>query len=539
MSRLTWFRACLLIALLATLVVGCASDDGDNNQTGEQPDDNNNDPVQAVFEYIILDAAPAPPNPVSGLGTPDQYNKIGFTRVRADTGLLEPREVSAILVLLSGHSLGGNEFFHLARELVEMTEGDVEVWLQERRSHFMEDNHGLQVAEQMHDPNYAHDYYLGGYEVAGKTFGGFKKALGDQTDHMSEWGLKLELADIRQILALVPQQQRSGTVYLGGHSRGVAFAQCYAAHRFDDGHLGNSDLAGLVLIDGGSREDSPPDAETYLEDIDKLRRSKLPRYITFPPVGPPIYIYIEMLAMAAAEGFGDPDDPEMGPDGVWSRRGIISTLFKVLFRGKDIRMTNEALIGMFIDDDFSIVKLLTGHFGSLTGGPMEQDGKRMRPIDEEALYSWVSSEQSDPVEPSDLQFFIQDIFEGPSNGLDRYYPKRLDMDLEVAWYDNYRTIGTWRTEFFDQRNWEVDAPVYALATGLMDEQNLFIGYRDALGPVRGDTRPRTEAGFHMMFQTEWGHMDPVSARREANPFYPDLIWWMQENSTARVSVPEL
>jgi hypothetical protein len=545
----TILRAATLLAALAFLLfLGACGDDGgsdddagdDRPPVGDDGDDDDGEPTP-VMDYVTIEGAPAPANPVTGAQTPPALNRVGFQRFRADTGDAPPQPVSAVLVLIGGHTIGGNEFHALARELVRLSRGEVEVWLLERRCHFLEDTWGMQRAEALRDPRIAHGYYFSGLAVDGRTFGGNPDGKGPVTEMMSEWGLDLEFADIRRVLSLVPDGLRQRTVFLGGHSRGVAFAEAFAAYRFPDGRRGTDDLAGLVLIDGGAKGGMPETEAEYLAWLDGLRRGARSRIYTIPfyPLGAGLYQMLEISAMAAAEGFTDPSDLEMGPDAIWPEGGRVLHGLLNFNSGRRVTVTNEALFGVLMDNQFGTIPLLLGQVGYPTGGAVEHGEKRDRLAEPGVLYSWLRGNEVNPPESGDIQLLMWGLFEGPSNVFDWYYSARWDIEIAVAGHDRFETEGTWRDAYFNLRTSEVDVPVYALETGLLAGTDEYETYRDLLAPVRGQNRPRSEVGFHRLQVPQWLHLDPVMARRDMNPFASDLATWLLDTTDGPVQVPPM
>ena len=96
------------------------------------------------------------------------------------------------------------------------------------------------------DPDQAYSYYLNGGTVDGKTF---KPVAGASVPFVRDWGLKLELDDLRNVVLKARDGGRR-QVILGGHSLGGSTTVAYAAWDFN-GHPGYKDLSGMVLIDGG------------------------------------------------------------------------------------------------------------------------------------------------------------------------------------------------------------------------------------------------------------------------------------------------
>ena len=96
------------------------------------------------------------------------------------------------------------------------------------------------------DPQRAQDYYLGFR---------YGRVAGEDAKFVADWGLKLQLADLRSVIRLARAGGRR--VILGGHSAGASTAVAYAAWDFR-GRPGYRDLDGLVLIDGGLSGASTP-----------------------------------------------------------------------------------------------------------------------------------------------------------------------------------------------------------------------------------------------------------------------------------------
>jgi len=140
----------VLIVVLLCLTVSCAwiddsedssnaADDDDSAQEDDDDDivsdDDDNLPEcpQAMWEYLTIDSYQAPANPITGDLTPAKYNKAKYFRFRGDTGDQPPSEVGAILIILPGFTVGASYLSYAAKSLVELSCGQVEVWLPERR----------------------------------------------------------------------------------------------------------------------------------------------------------------------------------------------------------------------------------------------------------------------------------------------------------------------------------------------------------------------------------------------------------------------
>jgi hypothetical protein len=541
-----------LVVLVMFVAISCASEGADivedvddavlggvYSDTGD--DDTDDDDTTAggdcsavKWDYITVDAMPAPPNPLTGELPPPHTNKVSYYRYRADTGDAPPRVVDAVLILLPGYTVGANYLTYMARKMVEMSCGTMEAWIAERRPHQLEDTFGMQVAERENDPQIAVDYYFKKKAVEGRKFAGFRDPHNEETGFLSEWGLDIAMHDIRTVVHQVPPAKREATVFLAGHSRGAAYVKAFAAYEFHDGTIGGDELAGVVLIDGETRYNPLITENVYKAAIQGIRAGVLPRYMTLPPLGPPVYQMVEILAMTATEGVGEPGDPRLGPDGQFGYLGPM-TLFKPLFfRFRDIKITNEALMAYATDKESGLVNLLLAGVGKLNG-PTKKDFLGVYPSDETVLYTWKKFDEVQPPEYSDIQDMARAFWEGPSNSTDPYYATRFDFDFWAA--NDLENAGTWREKYFTFRISDMDAPVYVLGSRLLSTKKKRVEYyRSQLPPVRGQSRPRSEYGFDTLWIPEWEHIDTVFAIAETNEFFIDLIQWIDEFSQGEVMV---
>ena len=551
-GKAQWIVFLILLCLFALISISCGDDDeeteNDDNDAGPVDDDDSTDdddtddgiysdlPMNIVCEYLEIDGTVAPPNPMGNAATPAEYNKIPMFRCRQDTGNLPPRPVKNVLILLAGESAGMNDFVYLAEDMITLMDGKLEVWPVDRRTNLLEDQHGFDVAERERDPNIAWDYYFEGAEVEGKTFAGYLNPYNSETAFLSEWGLDQLMDDLNIVVNKAQGDSDDRLVVIGGHSRGAGVAQMYAAHEFPDGHLGSDDLAGILLIDGGRYsyfEDVPE--ESYDSIINAIRVGLLPRYEN--TWGPPEFFNImAYYAMCATADYTDPNDPEMGPDGHLSDWGLFGEPWDFIMRGRDVEMTNEAYLGLLLDNDTKYIPFFFGHLGTLGGGEVGRDILGIYPSQNNASYHWVRYDESKPEELADLQRILHLTFEGPGDFGDPYYSNRYQMDDWFAGALNAE--GTWledRLPYFSNR---VDCPVYALAGELTFESGFYERYRSELGPVRGSNgASRIESGFHIFAVPEWGHIDVILVAGDRNPFYADFIEWMDKWSDGEVQIP--
>ena len=540
----------LLGIILVVMQAGCAQDDcdscsqSDDDDTADD-DDNDNDtgdddddtapPVDVIVEYLMLDGVPAPPNPATGAQTPPELDKIPLFRYRQDTGDDPSRPVRAVLILLPGFLAGASDFTFLAPDMVRLFEGAMEVWVPDRRSHLLEDQTGSLAAEAEKDPWIFYDYYFEGGQIDGKVFEGPIPAQSAETDMMSEWGLDLYLNDIRRIIHHVPEAHRATNVLIGGHSRGVGYAQLYAAYEFEDGTLGSDELAGLMMLDGGREWDRHLTDNLYRTRVQLIRSGLADRHHYNPFPGKDLPSLLQFLGMASTEGFGDPEDPETGPDGVLHDRGVIGLLMPFLTRFHQVTLTNEALVGLIFDNDSSLLGTYMGHLGQLTGGEVAFDLWGAYPAEHGILYSWLNFDESEPQELADIQKLMQIIYAGPLDGLNLYTTTRFDLDDQAA--GPMETEGTWRHDHFHFYTSRVDIPVFAVKGALMYENKYFEAYRSQLAPVRGHEAPRTQVGFDIIPVPTWGHVETLLVEADRNIYYPLFVDWVDLWTGDEVQIP--
>ena len=176
-------------------------------------------PPVAVDRYVPMKVPPGP--------GPAKYDRVFVKQI----GPLAARNV---LVLVPGTNGGAGGIVPVARDIVRRVP-KTQVWIVDRREQAFEDTSVFASA----NPQRAQDYYLGFQ---------YRRVAGEDAKFAADWGLKLQLADLRSVI----RRARAGgrRVFLGGHSAGASTAVAYAAWDFG-GRPGYRDLDGLVLIDGG------------------------------------------------------------------------------------------------------------------------------------------------------------------------------------------------------------------------------------------------------------------------------------------------
>lgn len=479
-------------------------------------------PLTGVRRDVFTVAAPTPAaNPTTMESTPSELDFTQVLRYRQDAET--PVPARAIVVAMPGFLAGGAAFEGLARALVKRgaaSDFAIEVWAIDRRSNLLEDLRGMDTAEAASDPEIAQGYYFGRETIDGEAFAGYHGQ--DDVSYMSEWGLETHVNDLRNVLALVPEAQRQGHVFLMGHSLGAFFTEVYAAWRFEDGTRGVEELAGLILVDGILG--AAPSTETeYLEGttggfatpgLTTIRERT--RYTELPFLGIDVYSRAEVLSMRALEA---PEEVVVD-----TGRDRTAGLLLDLSLAEIPAMTNRAAIAVAFDDQFAPLLFIRAKLGNLTGGPVEEylnalSGEMLlHPTDPDAIYDWMGHLDTDPMEFTSVQILAESFTHGRSNFAEWYFPSRLSLDIAAVGgaavaEDGYQAAAGLRA--FDGAL--DDAPILCIAAGLVEDAANCEDVRGRVADTIGDGRPlagtaRSEASaFEIVDATDMAHLDPVFA----------------------------
>lgn len=499
-------------------------------------------------EVLRVPAPAPPPNPDAAQGgeTPAEYNALRVVRYRVDTGSAAPRPARAILVLMPGFLGGAGSYDPLARALVRRSTASepIEAWAIDRRSNFLEDHHGLEVAQVRSDPELARRYYFGGEAIEGRTYAGVRPPEG--LAYMSEWGLASTIADLRAAIALVPAAERKGRVVLVGHSLGASIVEEYAAWDFA-GQPGFAELAGLVLIDGTSASEGGAAPAVTRQQYEQgsmlggfpapglLQIRKAAPYFVLPLLGSEVYTVAGVSGLRAA----------LRPTEVTTDSDRDATLRILLGLRQLPSMTNRAALGFSFDRAYNSLSFASVACGAATGGPVTEytgvlGDQLLHPSDPGATYDWVDYAQASPTGNTSLDELARAWFEGP--GLDFgewYFPARLSLDAPAA--------GTlvlaptdWPLADFGLRaihGQKMDLPILAAAASLVGKGHGDASAYDRLralvatvpvGPQRpaaGTPRTQPEA-FEAIGYPDLTHIDPLmgadTAISKTRPFYDAL-----------------
>jgi pimeloyl-ACP methyl ester carboxylesterase len=403
---------------------------------------------------------------------PKQYDRVFVTK-------FGPPGADRVLVLVPGTIAGAGNFTLVARELVQRVP-NLQVWALDRRSQALEDTSMFADALAGRiSADEAFDYYLGWlldpsiqphYEPLDEEAFGFVR----------DWGLKVAIDDLRNVVGKANNRGRE--VVLGGHSLGASTAVAYAAWDFKR-RPGYRQVDGLVLIDGGLlgtfNGSNRAEAE---QDLAELERGS--PFTDLLGIGLPwtAGVFVE------AGGVYAKLDPT-GPSAV-QQFPLLPPQFNP---GFDV--TNRALLGYALDSETSPAELSLIH--ARAGGLAAAGDPR----------DW-----EDGAEVSSVANLADTFGQEPVNGVEWYYPARLNIDVDGA--DKLKRNRA--TNFLGLKTWhsrEIDVPLYAIETSLAGA--------DVLGGARRLVeRSRVRAGEATLVDASatHSHLDPLTARPEASDF---------------------
>ena len=584
----------LILGCLILLLSGCYNPGGSLPENPLPPATREPIPQKVIVEEEQIYS----PAPRDNSVPPEVCDFIHFVRYRPATPDPKPKPANAVLVLMPGYMGGANEFEYMGRQLVSMAEaegrGSLEVWAIDRRPNCLEDLTGMNAAEEageLPDPQIAVDYYYSGTTIQGNKFKGFLKE--EDVPFLSGFGLKLAMEDVYKIITTkIPNpEDRMKTVFIGGHSLGTPLTALFAGWDFDGNpntleDAGYRNCAGLILLDGPVFYDDLKkfnniSEEDYLKRLADIRTGLAPRFDFFQGVTPEAMALLEIMGMYAA---ALPDEEStLFRETPYSKD--VATLTQLL-HSKDIahfasgtpavsdfRYTNEALLGVFMDDNFQPVKMLQASLGFLHGGSVVEkkfpgplskllgikgidldglfipwDAGPPDRLGTGPLYSWINFDEvgnaKDPdyrsqdgkftyttmqEETTDIQDFARLLYRGPSNFTEWYFASRLRLDMGAAAAPFNTDVGL---TFF--HNAKVDVPVIAFGAphGDVPELSGWNEYRDSIASTECVTI--VAPGYNHL-DINCAAVDRPSHRK--NVVFKPLMDFVFQHSGGKVFVP--
>jgi hypothetical protein len=409
-------------------------------------------PAAAVDRYVPVKVGSAP--------GPAKYDRVWVQQ-------LGPAGGTRVLVLVPGTLGGAGSITPVAHDIVRRVPR-TQVWIVDRRQQAFEDTSVFEGR----DPDAALDYYLGLK---------YRRVLGEDARFVAEWGLKVQLADLRRVVRRAARGGRQ--VVLGGHSAGASTAVAYAAWDFG-GRPGWRDLDGLVLIDGGLLGSfAEAGARRARRELAGIREGD---------------VFLDLL------GFGIPEIAgifaQVGALFAWERPEATSTLqsFPLLpdvFK-PPFPVTNEAQLGYAFDASTSPRNLALIH---IRAGGLAQSGDP-RP--------WADGE----VTP--IRRFARAFAATRPNATEWYYPRRLRLDIDAA--NDLRMTPAARLLGLRLRHGRsIDVPLYAYGTALTRG-------RVAAGAQRLERLSRIEE-VSITDDRGTSHLDPLAASPRRNDFLKSVV----------------
>jgi pimeloyl-ACP methyl ester carboxylesterase len=401
----------------------------------------------------------------SGPG-PARYDRVSYER-------FGPASAKRVMILVPGTQGGAGDFSLVGPEIVRRVEG-LQVWAYDRRSQAFEDHAGFASG----NPDQAFNYYLGG--------GGFAPVAGDSVPFVREWGLKLALEDLRQV---VKRARRGGReVILGGHSLGASMAVAYAAWDFG-GRAGWRDLSGLVLIDGG-----------LLGSFTSPQLAGIKRRLAELREGDP---FLDLLGLGVPWASGvfagiAGQYARVAPD---ARATFVDYPAIPAALKPPFPVTNEGGLGYAFDDTTSPAALSLIHVraGTLaaSGDPRQWQDAEVTPIENVAKLFGRS----------------------PVDSTEWYFPNRQSLDVDGAsGLSRNAVTKLLGLRVFHRRS--IRLPLYALQTDLT-------GGRVLRGARRLKATSRIRRAKLVDASRENSHLDPLTAAPAKSRFLKTLIPWLK------------
>lgn len=400
---------------------------------------------------------------------------LEYLRFRHAGGPRKSRHADAVVVIIPGFLGGAGSFDQLARNTVRRAAQlgrEIEYWALDRRANCLEDDTGVRAAAQAGDATLAYDYYWGGAELKGKTFGGFVPP--QDAKFLDHFGLARTIEDWYTVLrAGIPsQQRRAKKVICGGHSLGGPLTAAFASWDFDGDpeskhDAGYKQCAGLVGLDTtlelGGGEGGGAGAAGVAFDF--AAGSGASPYVNAPPLTPET---IQVPSVFGVGAYFDPSETDLlrelpHTENIdFSQRVLFSRDAANFATGspniRDFTLTNEVTLAGVFDDNSAPLSILRASVGQIVGGPLVDKNfpapsNGMLALPEEPatpLYSWERYRQvgadggeiglNDSGQPytsregevSDLRQLARTMWEAPANFVEQYFPTRILVDVAAA-----------------------------------------------------------------------------------------------------------
>ena len=339
------------------------------------------------------------------LGSDPDLNRVSYVRTdRRPSKARGSRRPQVVIILIPGFLGGATTFDPLARDLALQSNGRISVWAVDRRPNQLEDQLGGDYARdgaqdgdlnaifegaQFYFPDLDRDptgdfpgpddldLNLNGVfdtEIQlddGDGLRGPALMIQDDVRFMAYWGLDTYFRDWR----LLVEEARAvvgaeGLVLIGGHSQGTTWSSSFVAYDFDPDpavvEAGHSLVDGLILLEGGGvgpGAETKPTLAEYEATVAGLEAPGGDDVFLESFSGIPLQALGTSGEVASIAGFFQPDEPSLIQRTPTFGAGLIAGLLQA-------PATNEALGGMFLDDDLSGIGAFRASMGFIDDGPM-------------------------------------------------------------------------------------------------------------------------------------------------------------------------
>jgi hypothetical protein len=423
-------------------------------------------------------------------------DRVGYLRYRVEAGPRDSRDADHVVVQEQGLGGGAINSDGVSFNTVNSARSlgtDIEYWALARRSACLDEKFGFDVALRTGNYLDAVDYYFNGKELDGQKFPGFKQSHDLQ---VTDWmGLDRVVRDQYEImLAELPDEaERQQKFVCTGISLGGLVTGMFADWDFD-GNAATTDDAGFNQCTAFAAQDTMVTSDPvalqntpFLRDLTDVvtsatngvlqsgfRAGVLPRTLgPAPVIGTKAFMLYRLAGLAA----------HLAPDAESQLLShlphdleidlTLNTLFAPTWSSfvtngadgsgtmRDFRFTNDALLGVFIDNNSSNFSLLQQGIGALDGGPVQDKSfpnpgevtqiplfgtylrlsagsqKRVGPTDRTVLYKWRNYNDVRGVPFTAPNHEVADIREvsrqlatgGPTAYWETYFPSRVVIDI--------------------------------------------------------------------------------------------------------------
>jgi hypothetical protein len=413
---------------------------------------------------LTVDGAPAP--------GPARYDRVRVV----EQG---PRSAKNVLVLVPGTSGGAGYLRPVAADIVARASG-WKTWSVDRRENLLEDHSVLgPVVARQRPARDAFRYYI--ESIADASISPRFEPVAPA--YARRWGMGVAIRDLRNVIRAARRGGRR--VVLAGHSLGATIAIAYATWDFG-GRAGAEDLAGLVLIDGGSG--GPPIRRGAAREQLRQLAGGSP-FLDLSGFGLPWAIGV-LNAVGSTLALQEPDAPAVLA--AWP-------LLPADLR-PPVPVTNAGGYGYAIDSETSpaSLRLVRMHIGGLaaSGDP--------RP--------WADGELGTVARAAEMFSGIEGI-----DGTAWYHPRRLSLDGQAVAggvaNPAQRVLGVRATHGRD-----LELPIYAFEASLGAGRVL----KGARALARRSRLPRRMLTLVDRHET-YDHLDPLAALPERNAFVETVI----------------